>query len=114
MSNDNAHIEAIFKTVKYCPSYPTGGFASLEEAKKWVYSNASGYNRFHRHSGIKYVTPNEKHAGEDLKILADRHHLYCQAKQANPHRWIRVVTRDWNPVTMTTMNGRRIDKRKVA
>ena len=59
VSNDNAHIEAVFKTVKYCPAYPYGGFADLEEARRWVYGFVEGYNHFHRHSGIKYVTPDE-------------------------------------------------------
>jgi putative transposase len=72
VSNDNAHIEAVFKTVKYCPAYPYGGFASLAEARTWVYSFVDGYNHFHRHSGIKYVTPHEKHTGLDIAILANR------------------------------------------
>ncbi len=114
MSNDNAHIEAVFKTVKYYPAYPYGGFASLVEARKWVYSSVEGYNHFHRHSGIKYVTPDERHAGLDIAILANRRQLFVQAKEANPERWIRGVTRDWDPISTTKMNGGRTEKRKVA
>ncbi len=80
MSNDNAHIEAVFKTVKYYPAYPYGGFASLVEARKWVYSSVEGYNHFHRHSGIKYVTPDERHAGLDIAILANRRQLLRTSK----------------------------------
>ena len=113
VSNDNAHIEAIFKTVKYCPSYPYGGFASLEEARQWVYSFVDGYNDYHRHSGIKYVTPESRHTGADHKILEKRHKLYLGAQQANPARWIRGITRNWNPITTVTMNGGRTRKQKM-
>ena len=114
MNNDNAHIEAVFKTVKYCPAYPYGGFGGLKEAREWIYSFVEGYNHFHRHSAIKYVTPDEKHAGLDIAILANRRRLYEQARKANPERWIRGVTRDWEPVSTTTMNKGRTGKRKVA
>ena len=36
------------------------------------------YNCFHRHSDIKYVMPDEKHAGLDIAILANRRRLYKQ------------------------------------
>ena len=36
VSNDNPYSEAIFRTCKYCPSYPTGGFATLDNARSWV------------------------------------------------------------------------------
>jgi len=34
------------------------------------------YNFDHRHSGIRYVSPAQRHAGEDHAILATRHELY--------------------------------------
>jgi len=36
VSNDNAFIESLFRTVKYCPMWPSQGFASLIEAREWV------------------------------------------------------------------------------
>jgi putative transposase len=45
------------------------------------------YNVEHRHSGIRYVTPEQRHAGEDTAILAARHALYVQARERNPARW---------------------------
>src|ERR671915_196508 len=35
-SNDNPYSEALFRTCKYCPAYPTQGFAGLEEARAWM------------------------------------------------------------------------------
>jgi hypothetical protein len=34
------------------------------------------YNNEHRHSGIKYVTPAQCHAGQDHPLLTARHELY--------------------------------------
>ncbi|WP_133256774.1 hypothetical protein [Nitrincola tibetensis] len=30
VSNDNPYSESLFRTVKYCPSWPSEGFASIE------------------------------------------------------------------------------------
>ncbi|EHP40115.1 putative transposase [Cupriavidus basilensis OR16] len=39
------------------------------------------------------MSPAQRHAGEDDKILAARHTLYVQARERNPRRWPRH-TRD--------------------
>lgn len=57
VSNDNAHVESLFRTLKYVPSWPEKGFATLEDARAWVESFVGWYNEEHRHSGIRYVTP---------------------------------------------------------
>ena len=106
MSDDIAHVEALFRTVKYRPQFPAKGFASLEEARSWVRQFVGWYNHDHRHSGIRYVSPAQRHAGEDRPILAARHDLYTRAKAANPHRWSRH-TRNWTPIEAVTLNPER-------
>jgi hypothetical protein len=64
------------------------------------------YNHEHRHSGIGYVTPAQRHAGQDGALLASRHELYQQARHANPRRWS-GKTRDWTPVGAVTLNPER-------
>ena len=64
------------------------------------------YNFEHRHSGIKYVTPAQRHAGEDVEILRARHDLYTRAKETNPRRWS-GSTRDWKHVGAVTLNPER-------
>jgi hypothetical protein len=64
------------------------------------------YNDEHRHSGIGYVTPSQRHAGEDRGLLAGRHEVYQRARQANPRRWTRQ-TRNWRPVGVVTLNPER-------
>ena len=36
VSNDNPYSESLFKTMKYVPSFPNGGFVSIQEAREWV------------------------------------------------------------------------------
>ncbi len=36
VSNDNPYVESLFKTLKYCPQWPTKGFSTLENARKWM------------------------------------------------------------------------------
>jgi hypothetical protein len=64
------------------------------------------YNFEHRHSGIRYVTPAQRHAGDDRAILAARHALYAQARASNPARWS-GNTRNWTPVGAVTLNPER-------
>lgn len=96
MSNDNAHAETLFRTLKYSPAYPERGFTSLHEAPRWIDDFVQWYNHEHRHSGIGMVTPAQKHAGEDIANLARRRDLYEDAKTKNPSRWINGKTGNGN------------------
>jgi transposase InsO family protein len=106
VSNDNAFVEALFRTAKYRPQYPGAGFANLEDARCWASEFVAWYNHEHRHSAIRYVTPAQRHAGEDQAILASRHELYLKAREANPRRWSRQ-TRNWRPIEVVTLNPER-------
>lgn len=103
VSDDNPYAEALFRTAKYRPEFPADGFTTLEEARLWGAQFVYWYNYEHRHSGIKYVTPAQRHDGEDVEILRSRHELYAKAREANPRRWSRG-TRDWTPVAAVTLN----------
>jgi transposase InsO family protein len=106
VSDDNAYAEALFRTAKYRPEFPDGGFTDLEEARVWGAQFVHWYNFEHRHSGIKFVTPAQRHAGEDVEILSARDVLYAAAKETNPRRWS-GGTRDWTPVAAVTLNPER-------
>jgi hypothetical protein len=45
------------------------------------------YNHRHRHSGIKFVTPHQRHSGAAIAICLNRAHVYEKARQAHPNRW---------------------------
>lgn len=87
VSNDNPYSESLFKTVKYCPLFPSKPFESIEAATKWMESFVNWYNKEHLHSGIGFVTPESKHQGKDKEILKNRKELYERAKKNNPLRW---------------------------
>jgi len=103
VSNDNPYSESLFGTMKYTPAFPSKPFESLKQAREWVQGFVRWYNEQHRHSGIQFVTPAERHRGEDQAILAKRNDLYEAAKQRNPQRWS-GNTRNWEPVTVVWLN----------
>ena len=103
VSNDNPFSESLFKTLKYVPMYPNKPFVSLEHARQWVLSFVTWYNTEHHHSGIKFVTPNEKHAGKDVEILQKRTETFGEARDRNPLRWSREI-RNWSPVLEVILN----------
>lgn len=103
VSNDNPYSEALFRTTKYRPEFPRRPFASLEEARRWVTWFVRWYNTEHRHSAIRFVTPNERHTGRDLKILEKRRQLYAAARERRPERWT-GTTRNWSPVETVALN----------
>ena len=103
VSDDNAFVESLFRTAKYRPEFPERGFADLESARDWAATFVYWYNHDHAHSGIRYVSPAQRHAGEDIAILAARHALYQEAKARHPRRWSRH-TRHWDPIGVVTLN----------
>jgi transposase InsO family protein len=106
VSDDNAFAEALFRTAKYRPEFPTKGFADLEAARNWAKRFVHWYNHEHRHSGIRYVTPAQRHAGQDRTMLAARHALYQRARERHPRRWS-GPTRNWTPIAVVTLNPER-------
>ena len=102
VSDDNPYSEALFRTVKYVPAYP-GCFASLPEARAYMETFVHWYNHTHYHSGIKFVTPVQRHGGEDKCILARRHAVCAQAKARHPERWS-GKTRNWDHIDVVLLN----------
>lgn len=110
VSDDNPFSEALFKTLKYCPSYPEGGrFRSIEAAKEWVEKFVAWYNFVHLHSGINWVTPASRHVGIDSAILDGRKAVYETARQQNPARWSKE-TRNWTCPNIVELNPGRESK----
>ena len=103
VSNDNPYAESFFKTLKYCPAYPQHPFKDLLTAREWVGTFMHWYNEEHRHSGIKFVTPAERHAGLDTALLSKRDEVYAAAKEKHPERWS-GATRNWKPILVVHLN----------
>ena len=57
VSNDNPYSEALFRTLKYRPQWPSKGFKSLVETREWVDQFVTWYNEEHKHSKLNFVSP---------------------------------------------------------
>ena len=106
MSNDNAYAEALFKTAKYCPFWPERPFDTLDEARAWVHRFVHWYNEEHCHSGLKYITPNQRHRGQADSLLAHRRAVYEAARASEPERWAGPI-RNWNLDNVVYLNPER-------
>jgi len=101
--DDNPFAEALFRTMKYRPTYPNRPFVTLEDARQWAADFVRWYNDDHQHSGIRFVTPSQRHDGREIAILDQRHRVYAAARERCPGRWTRN-TRNWTPIATVRLN----------
>lgn len=106
VSDDNPFSEALFRTLKYRPEYPHKPFDTIEAARAWVTTFVAWYNTEHRHSGIRFVTPDQRHNGREADVLANRVRVYERARRKHPNRWSRH-TRNWTPAPAVFLNPKR-------
>jgi len=85
-SNDNPFSESQFKTLKYCPQFPTR-FDSLKAAEKFCQEFFNWYNNEHYHSGISWLTPETVHYGRAEQVLENRFQTLSKAYAAKPSRF---------------------------
>ena len=111
VSNDNSFSESLFRTMKYTPAYPDRPFESITVAREWVKIFVRWYNGTHRHSGLKYVTPEQRHRGQDTALLEARSRLYLKARERHPERWSGDI-RNWKPVATVTLNPSATETKK--
>ena len=112
VSNDNPYVESIFRTLKYRPQLPVKPFEDLLTARRWVTELVHWYNDEHRHSAIGFVTPAQRHAGQDREILAQRDQVYALARQRSPLRWSKQ-TRQWEYVDAVHLNPEKPESKAV-
>jgi putative transposase len=87
VSDDNPFIESFFKTVKYHVSYPKA-FTDISMARKWFADFINWYNERHQHSALGYVTPQQKHSGDDLNLFKKRQEVLNRAAVSHPERFV--------------------------
>jgi len=106
VSDDNAYSESLFRTLKYRQDYPVNGFADIDTARDWVLGFVRWYNEEHHHSAIRFVSPNQRHDGRDIEMLAARKQVYEDARRRHPSRWS-GTTRNWTPPKVVWLNPER-------
>ena len=112
VSNDNPYAESLFRTCKYRPDYPRRPFGSADEARAWTQKFVRWYNHEHKHSGLKFVTPAQRHNGVAAAVLAQREAVYAEARQRNPQRWSRS-TRNWELKDEVWLNPERMQPEEL-
>ena len=104
VSDDNPFSEALFRTFKYRPNYPSRPFESLEEAQAWVDAFVAWYNHEHLHSSIGMVTPAQRHDGSDAAIREARRAVTADAVLRHPERWGGRTPRAWGAPSVVALN----------
>ena len=112
VSNDNPYSESLFKTLKYHPGFSDKPFDSLQQAREWVTGFQQWYNEIHRHSALKFVTPDQRHRGEDVAILKQRSSLYEATRAQRPERWS-GSTRNWEHEEIVFLNPNKSTAKEV-
>lgn len=77
--NDNPFVEAFFRTAKYHPQFPDR-FEDSAKAEEYFSVFFPWYNHSHLHSGIGFVPPALKHAGQADRILHVRRERLDEAR----------------------------------
>ena len=109
VSDDNPYSEALFKTLKYTPMYPSKPFEDITKARIWCNTFVNWYNSSHCHSGIAYVTPLQRHNLQDEELLQKRKIVYEKAKEKYPKRWS-GNTRNWMFIKEVHLNPGKVKK----
>ena len=88
VSNDNPYSESQFKTLKYCPQFPSR-FGSIQDSRLFCCGFFDYYNFYHKHSGIGLMTPADVHYGRAEQLTTARRQVLLEAHQAHPERFVR-------------------------
>ncbi len=88
VSNDNPYSESQFKTLKYCPQFPSR-FGSIEDGRLFCGGFLDYYNHERRHSGIGLMTPAAVHDGLAEQLTTARRQILLEAHRAHPERFVR-------------------------
>jgi putative transposase len=103
VSDDNPFSEAQFKTLKYCAEFPDR-FDSMNHARDFCRSFFDWYNEDHRHSGLRYLTPNQVHSGVSGSIVTARQRVLDAAHAQHPERFVRRPPKALAPPAVVYIN----------
>ncbi len=103
VKNDNPYIESFYRTLKYHAAYP-GRFATIEHARIWMGDFIDWYNRMHRHTGLGYITPEQRRNGEDVRLFALRNETLHKAFLHHPERFPKGGPKTWKVQRVVYLN----------
>lgn len=92
-----------FRTLKYHAAYP-GRFRTLAEARNWMGDFIDCYNTVHRHSGLGYITPEQRRKGEELQLFALRTQTLQKVFAEHLERFSRKRPKEWKRKRVVYLN----------
>ena len=94
--------------------YPPNGFEDIERARQWVLKFVTWYNGEHLHSGLSFVTTEQRHSGLADDVLRQRREVYAQARERHPLGWKRPP-HAWQVADEVWLNPpSKLDQRRAA
>ncbi len=103
VKNDNPYIESFFRTLKYHAGYPKR-FESMGAAGLWLADFIDWYNTSHRHSGIGFVTPEQRRNGVSRELFEKRNKTLLKAWEKHPERFPKKGPRLWKERKVVYLN----------
>lgn len=76
----------------------------MQEARDWLAHYVADYNGKRYHSGINYITPNDRDIGKEANILARRQKVIADARVRHPERWIQNRILNCSPAGSVLLN----------
>jgi len=95
--------DSFYRTLKYHAAYP-GRFATIEQARIWMGDFIDWYNRMHRHTGLGYITPEQRRRGEDVRLFALRNETLHKAFLQHPERFPKGGPKMWKVQRVVYLN----------
>lgn len=102
VSDDNPFSESLFGTIKAFRTFPDT-FETLDRGREYFERYFHEYNYTYKHSGIQFLTPAERHFGEEGKILRLRNQVISKFHSKNSHRYA-STPKHFEPILEVTIN----------
>ena len=90
-------------TMKYHASY-LGRFESCTTAREWLGGFIDWYNTVHRHSGIGYVTPEQRRNGTSSEFFRRRNETLKKVWERHPERFRKRGPKFWKERRVVYLN----------
>lgn len=102
VSDDNPFSESLFGTIKTFRTFP-GSFVDLQSGRNYFKGYFHEYNYSYKHSRIQFITPAERHYGEEKKILDSRNQTIKKFYETHSHRYTKMA-KEFSPIVEVKIN----------
>ena len=79
-------------------------FRQVTKFPRGLQYSPTGICPYHRHRGIRMVTPGQRYRGEDAEVLRRRRETMLEARRRHPERWITGRVLNCTPIKEVWLN----------